>query len=599
MVLLVLLHLAINIGQSWLEFNALNEQTARRLDTLASTLALHIEDHARVVDLTTVAVGDAIETSTLNNRKLAQLASLDKEILGAVSIAVFDPNGRLLAASDPVIERHAPEFVAPPRGKTDVSPPDAQPVHYDSRWGLLFVRDHRSEAGTIDARIAMIVPVDQWLTEGVDFPAGSAALLRTPDDLLIARYPSIPVAMTGSEYHIERLKEKGPTSSTSYVVSPLDGALRLVTSRSVAIGPAGNSLTLDLGFSVDEYRLPWLHSVYINLAGMATMITLLIGGIVLLRREHRLHDQVESWGAFVSTVIGNIPTPIALVDRCTGRITLGSETLEDIFGTRASVGEHFANLFGDPADWNEPDRRGSREPVVMRTRAGSVYMVVRCTDLPADAGEAEQKGQVLVTLVDVSRQCEQIRQLRAEADFDALTKLPNRRHFDRASERAVAHAQLCESPLAVLAIDLDNFKQINDTWGHAAGDYVLEVVSGRFNAALRERDLPARVGGDEFAAILQGTNADQARSAAERIRVAVQSTPVVLRDGQAVHITVSIGAAMYIPGEADLLEALKRADAALYRAKQSGRNRVEMAVRNDGTRRAQDGSSDLVAAATI
>lgn len=574
MVLLVILHLAVNIGQSWHDFSAVNERTARRLDTLASALALHIEDHVRVVDLTTIAVGDAIETSTLNNRKLAQLASLDREILGAVSIAVFDPAGRLLAVSDPVIERHAPEFVASQRGANVESPPHAQPVHYDSRWGLLFVRDHRSEAGTLDARIAIIVPVDQWLTEGVDFPPGSAALLRTSDDLLIARYPSIAVARTGSAYHIENLKAKGPTPSTSYVVSPLDGDLRLVTSRSVAIGPAGNSLTLDLGFSVDAYRLPWLHSLYINLAGMAMMIVLLVGGVVLLRRENRLRDQVETWGAFVSTVIGNVPTPLALVDRGTGRITLGSETFKDMFGARATVGEHFESLFANPRDWNDPGVRGSREPVVMLTRAGSVHMVVRCTDLPDDTGEVEKKDLMLVALIDVSEQCEQIRQLRTDAEFDALTKLPNRRHFDRESERAVARAQRCESPLAILAIDLDCFKQVNDTWGHAAGDRVLEVVSGRFNAALRERDVPARVGGDEFAAILQGATPERARAIAERVRLAA-ATPIPLDDGHVVRVTVSIGVAMYRQGEADLSGTKARADAALYRAKRSGRNRVE------------------------
>ncbi len=574
MVLLVILHIAVNIGQSWHDFSAVNERTARRLDTLASALALHIEDHARVVDLTTIAVGDAIETSTLNNRKLAQLASLDREILGAVSIAVFDPAGRLLAVSDPVIERHAPEFVASPRGTNVESPSYAQPVHYDSRWGLLFVRDHRSEAGTLDARIAIIVPIDQWLTEGVDFPPGSAALLRTSDDLLLARYPSIAVAKTGSAYHIEHLKANGPTPSTSYVVSPLDGDLRLVTSRSVAIGPAGNSLTLDLGFSVDAYRLPWLHSLYINLVGMAIMIVLLIGGVVLLRRENRLRDQVETWGAFVSTVIGNLPTPIALVERGTGRIKLGSETLTDIFGERATVGEPFANLFANPADWNDPGVRGSGEPVVMLTRAGSVFMVVRCTDLPDDAGEAEKKDLMLVALIDVSEQCEQIRQLRTDADFDSLTKLPNRRHFDRASERAVARAQRSESPLAILAIDLDYFKQVNDTWGHAAGDRVLEVVSERFNAVLRERDLPARVGGEEFAAILQGATPERARVIAERVRLAA-ATPIPLDDGHVIRVTVSIGVAMYQHGEADLSGAKARADAALYRAKRSGRNRVE------------------------
>ena len=574
MVLLVLVHLAVNIGQSWHDFNVLNEQTARRLDTLASTLAVHIEDHTRVVDLTAVAVGDAIETSTLDNRKLAQLASLDKELLGTVSIAVFAPNGRMLAVSDPVIGRHAPDFVASPRDMQGGPLPYAQPVHYDSRWGLLFVRDHHSTAGKLDARIAIIVPVDRWLTESVDFPAGVSALLRTSDDMLIARYPAISVARTGSVYHLEHLKAKGPTPSSSYVVFPLGDGHHLVTSRSIAMGPAGNSLTLDLGYAVDAYRLPWLHSLYMNLAGMATMIVLLAGGIVLLRRENQLHARMERWGDFVSTVIGSIPTPVALVDR-SGKIALASESLVALFGTRATVGEPFENLFTGPVDRPERGVQATDEPVVMRTSAGSVQMVMQCSPLPDAAGNVEHKDLVLVTLSDVSQQCELIRQLRTEAEFDALTKLPNRRHFDEASERAVAHAQRCRSPLAVLALDLDHFKQVNDTWGHAAGDRVLEVVSARINAALREQDLPARVGGEEFAVILQGAAPEKACAIADRIRLAV-ATPITLADGHVIRVTVSIGVAMYQPGESGLALASARADGALYHAKRSGRNRVEL-----------------------
>ncbi|MFC0691905.1 diguanylate cyclase [Paraburkholderia humisilvae] len=572
---MVMLNLVMTIWQTCHDFSALNERTGHRLDALASSIALRVQDRAEMVDETLSLVGDAIDRGTLSDRELQGIALLSKETLGDVTIAVFDKGGQTFATSTSVTNHPRAWFGALPGDVTAESSTNVRPIYHDSRWGLLFLRDHRSEAGAVNARIAMIVPVDQKMMRGIAFDPGSAALLLNHDDRVIARYPLIPVIETGSVFHGQELKRKGPTPSTYYTLSPLDKRERLATTRIIPIGTAGDSWTLDLGFAVDEYRLPWLQGVYINVASMAIEFALLLAGIVLVRRENRLHKQVETWAGFVSTIISNIPTPIALVDLGTGKIAQTNEVLESMFGARATVGKSFSALFADPENRNNMGAKVINEPVVMCTRAGSVHMIVRCTPLHGYPSRSEDKGLVLVTLVDVSHQCEQIRQLRTEAEVDALTKLPNRRHFDRVSRLAVAHAQQGQSPLTVLAMDLDHFKRVNDTWGHAAGDRVLEVVAERFNAALRGQDLPARVGGEEFAAILQDASPEQARAIAERIRLAVASTPIVTRDGQIIAVTVSIGMATYQHGEADLSAASARADAALYRAKHGGRNRVE------------------------
>jgi diguanylate cyclase (GGDEF)-like protein len=571
-VLLVMLNLAMNIVQTWRDFNGVNDQAARRLDSLASAIALRVQDRGREVDHTFMVIDDAIQRGTLDTQRLGQIARLNRETLGDVSIAVFDPAGRVVATSNPTVV----DWVAALHdGKHLRAPASVQPVHYDSGWGLLFVREHRDEAGSVDARIAIATPIDQGLMEGMQLPAGSAVLLRDSADRVIARYPSNPGIEAGSVYRADISVRQGPTSTTYYALSPLDERERLGTSRVIAIDRSGDSWGLDAGYAVDEYRLPWRHSLYINLMGMVIEVVLLVAGIIMLRRESRLYEQIETWAGFASTVIRSTPTPIALVDRHTGRITLANETLGSIFGARAAVGECFASLFADPASWHKMGVCDASEPVAMQTCAGSVHMIVRWTDLQAHSGRVEAKELMLVTLNDVSEQYEQIRQLRTEADFDPLTKLPNRRNFLRACGRAVVHAQLRQSPLTVLALDVDHFKSVNDTWGHAAGDRVLEVVAERFNAVLRDQDLPARVGGEEFAAILQGTTAEQALAVAERIRQAVARTPIAIGDGRVISVTASIGMAMYQQGESSLSPALARADAALYRAKRSGRNRVE------------------------
>lgn len=155
---------------------------------------------------------------------------------------------------------------------------------------------------------------------------------------------------------------------------------------------------------------------------------------------------------------------------------------------------------------------------------------------------------------------------------DALTRLPNRRAFDEALAREVARAERSGAPLCALALDVDRFKRVNDLHGHAAGDAVLAAVAGRAAAALRAGDLLARVGGEEFAALLPGADLDAAADIAERIRAAVGGAPVDAA-GRPLAVTVSVGCARLEPGEGGP-GLLARADARLYAAKAAGRDRV-------------------------
>ncbi|MGA2828297.1 MAG: GGDEF domain-containing protein [Streptosporangiaceae bacterium] len=134
-------------------------------------------------------------------------------------------------------------------------------------------------------------------------------------------------------------------------------------------------------------------------------------------------------------------------------------------------------------------------------------------------------------------------------------------------------------PLALLLLDLDHFKQVNDQYGHAAGDQVLAGVGTALRSVLRARDFAGRNGGEEFAVLLPDTDIAAALEIAERIRVAIAE---VTLPGTDVPVTVSIGVAGF-PGHASTLERLDRlADAALYVAKRQGRNRVELASADAG-----------------
>jgi diguanylate cyclase (GGDEF)-like protein len=161
-------------------------------------------------------------------------------------------------------------------------------------------------------------------------------------------------------------------------------------------------------------------------------------------------------------------------------------------------------------------------------------------------------------------------QLRRQADTDGLTDVLNR----GALERLVPQLASAAAPVALILLDLDHFKGVNDRYGHAAGDAVLRSTAQRLRGALREEDVLARFGGEEFAIIVTGQSPETIASVAERLRQIVASEPFVLPDGGLIALTASLGTAMTAARPAIWLDLLRAADMALYAAKQRGRNRV-------------------------
>lgn len=160
------------------------------------------------------------------------------------------------------------------------------------------------------------------------------------------------------------------------------------------------------------------------------------------------------------------------------------------------------------------------------------------------------------------------------ATLDALTGVWNRRRFLDLAEAELGRARRYGRQLGVFLLDLDRFKTINDTHGHAAGDEVLRAVVKRTREALRASDHIARFGGEEFVVLLPETDGDGTTIVAERVRASLAAAPVVV-DGRPIPITASIGIAWWLPGEASMEATLRRADLALHAAKQAGRNRVQ------------------------
>jgi two-component system cell cycle response regulator len=162
---------------------------------------------------------------------------------------------------------------------------------------------------------------------------------------------------------------------------------------------------------------------------------------------------------------------------------------------------------------------------------------------------------------------------------DALTGLYNRRFMERQLGSLLSEAANCGKLLSVLTLDIDHFKGVNDSHGHDAGDQVLRELAARMRQSIRNLDLPCRTGGEEFVVIVPNANAEEAMAIAERLRRKIGDQPFTAGKARSsLGITVSIGVAA-LQGLEDSLDALlKRADEALYRAKRTGRNRVDLAA---------------------
>lgn len=210
-----------------------------------------------------------------------------------------------------------------------------------------------------------------------------------------------------------------------------------------------------------------------------------------------------------------------------------------------------------PKQWTDTDIEVLAELAHSAMREMSLRKALR------DADALNQKLQSQVQQLDALN-----RMLSELATTDPLTGLNNRRAFDHRLQLELAIVERRQTPLSLLMLDVDHFKNINDTLGHEAGDKVLVAIAQVLSTCARGIDVVARVGGEEFAVILPNTNADGAHEVAERMRSAVARLGC---EGQPV--TISVGAAL-LQDKEQAASLYSRADAALYEAKTSGRDRV-------------------------
>ena len=210
--------------------------------------------------------------------------------------------------------------------------------------------------------------------------------------------------------------------------------------------------------------------------------------------------------------------------------------------------------------------------VRMRTAQGREFM----SELAAINVDFAGEPAMLVSLNDISQRKKLEAELFHQANTDALTGVSNRRFFMNLAEQEIRRARRFSRDLSIIMMDLDHFKHINDTYGHAAGDNALETIVRASLESLRESDIMGRLGGEEFAIILPETTLEAATEVANRLLAHIAETPIATTKG-AIHCTTSLGVGELAKSDNTIDDLLSRADEALFRAKNKGRNRVEVA----------------------
>ncbi|MEH2500250.1 diguanylate cyclase (GGDEF)-like protein/PAS domain S-box-containing protein [Bradyrhizobium sp. AZCC 1678] len=317
--------------------------------------------------------------------------------------------------------------------------------------------------------------------------------------------------------------------------------------------------------------------------GNSSVLEILVTGLDITPKMILTHELEVSTSRFRS-VVDAAYDAIITVDQ-EHNITLFNRAAENLFGYDASevIGHPLVNLLPEKfrSHHSAYIHQFSRSPVNSRQMDERNRIWGQHRDgtlLPVEIAISKINvgGLLEFTAVirDITDRVRLMDLLQKQAVTDELTGLPNRREFLEIMEKVLES----DEQLAVLMLDIDYFKKVNDTYGHDAGDEVLRVLSKIGMAASRKMDVFARWGGEEFVAALTGLDAEHARATAEKLRTTFEKQDFEhdWSIGHAIPFTVSIGVATRADGENDLDAIMKRADEALYQAKENGRNRVEV-----------------------
>lgn len=600
-----------------------------RRDTLAESRAAAVNlammtrvQTARVVQAVDLALADlralaqtVLDDAPDNLAALLQTEAVQTRLLGgaqglplAKSFSVIDARGRMLAYAGPgqtsgagFADRDYFRHFARGGDGLFISAPARSRV--DGAWTVFLARRMTDTQGRFAGVVVAALPLTTFkvMLESLALPQDSGFTLVRADGVVLMHAPEVETAV-GRPMPVARawLAAVMAGGGTYDGTGAFDGVRRVVAVQPVP----GYPLVVDIALSVDVALRPWrLHAVQILggagliLAGCALLlgtlrrlvsrlensrVSLAFKHAELARASDRLRDsqaRLEAQTALLQTTLETMDQGLMMVD-AEGRVVVcnhqavqmlelpeammrGAPMLAEVVAYQRARGE-FASAGPDVRRMmDEVD--ALHRPTYERLRPNGMALEIRSVEVPG--------GGMVRTYTDVTQRRAAEERIRHVASHDPLTGLCNRARFGEALAGALEAAARGHHSLAVLYLDLDHFKQVNDSLGHAAGDMLLEEVARRMRASVRDSDIVARMGGDEFAIIQPNADRPDSTMALARRLLAQVAAPYAVLGGTAV-VGVSIGIAWYPEDGLAAEELLRNADSALYAAKRGGRNTV-------------------------
>lgn len=452
-------------------------------------------------------------------------------------------------------------------------------------WFVAASRRLSAADGSFSGVIVAVLDAQALQTLYRDLDAGSdgAVELLHANGELIARVPDAPKWLgmpTGNSITLKDLKAGAP-SRTLRAASPVDGISRIYNLRPVS----GVPLMVQAGIGEGEALAAWREK---RSAASAMLIFLVLTIILLawlLLRELRRQGEASPDSALADTLresearyhslFRNSIDAILLLRPDGAILAANGEACRMLDYSESELRKLGREKIFDAVDtrvqglMDELARNGSaRGEFRLRRKDGNPVPV----ELSA-ATFKDRTGQLCASMIirDITERRRAEEHIEYLAYHDELTGIPNRAHFQREFDHAVAVSQSYGLSCALMLVDLDRFKYINDTIGHQAGDQLLKQMAARLRACLRDSDIIARLGGDEFVILMQdAANMEAVTAVADKI-LEVASRPLIIED-QEFLVTASIGISTYPQDGSDLQTLLKSSDLAMYRAKEAGKN---------------------------
>ncbi|WP_373974649.1 sensor domain-containing diguanylate cyclase [Chitinibacter sp. SCUT-21] len=348
----------------------------------------------------------------------------------------------------------------------------------------------------------------------------------------------------------------------------------------------GSDLIIVTQFPAEVYLNPWQRSVlfYVFAGCLVLLLTLLMA--FYFWRSQRLRQNLRTKQIKLSAsearfrqMIETTPVGLVLVRIPDFFITYINQPGAKMFGwpQAAALSKRAHELYYDRIDFiHHSEQALAGHPVnnaecLLKHREGTPFWA----NVSMSATHTEDGSTLVIGFNDITPRKRLEEELKHRATTDSLSGLANRAHFMERAQQEIARAKRYHHPACVMMLDIDFFKKVNDQYGHQAGDAVIKTMAQLCKATLRDNDLLARIGGEEFTALLPETKLAQAYEVAERLRRRIESHSLTLDDHRVIHFTTSIGISELLESDTSIEAPLKRADEALYVAKRNGRNQTQ------------------------